>query len=163
MEYILSLGTNMGDRQLNIERCINAINLTPYTDVIKCSDIYETQPVGYLRQQNFYNCVLQVKSCFNEHEMLGVALGIESGFGRERGIADGPRIIDVDILLAEDLKIDSPNLKLPHPRMFERRFVLRPMLDLFPSGEAYGINFKKHLDKIEGQGVKPLKKHIDIA
>lgn len=163
MEYILSLGTNMGDRLQNIEKCINALNLAPYTDVIACSDIYETQPVGYLRQQDFYNCALRVKSCFDAHEMLGLALGIESGMGRERGIADGPRIIDVDLLLAEDLKVDTRNLKLPHPRMLERRFVLRPMLDLFPAGEAYGLNFKKYLDEIEGQRVTPLGKKINIA
>ncbi len=161
MEYLLSLGTNLGDRKENLEKCINAINLTPYTDVVEISKIYETQPVGYMRQNNFYNCVIKVRSCLDAHEILGLALGIESGMGRERGIADGPRNIDIDVLLAEELTLDTPNLKLPHPRMFERRFVLQPLLDLFPSGEVYGINFKQYLDKIEGQKVIPLQIKIN--
>lgn len=154
MEYILSVGTNLGDRKENIERCINSINLLPYTDVVEQSAIYETEPVGYARQENFYNIILKVESIFEPNEMLGACLGIEAGFGRLRTVRFGPRIIDIDIIFAENEKIESRNLIVPHPRYNERRFILEPMLDIFKDGVAYGIDFKKYIDKIDGQEVK---------
>lgn len=99
MRYILSVGTNLGDRKGNIERAVDALNNIPYTDVVSVSSIYETEPVGYARQDDFYNAVLVVTSQFEPHEMLGICLGIESGVGRVRGIKNGPRILDLDIIL----------------------------------------------------------------
>ncbi len=154
MEYVLSMGTNIGDRKQNIEKAIESINSIPYTDVIKCSKIYETEPVGYTRQDDFYNVALLVNSEFEPHEMLGLCLGIEAGFGRKRGIKNGPRILDIDVIFAENEKIDTKNLEVPHPRYNERRFVLEPMLDIFPSGVAFGIDFKQYISKIDGQGVR---------
>ena len=154
MEYVLSMGTNIGDRKQNIEKAIESINSIPYTDVIKCSKIYETEPVGYPRQDDFYNVILLVNSEFEPHEMLGLCLGIEAGFGRKRGIKNGPRILDIDVIFAENEKIDTKNLEIPHPRYNERRFVLEPMLDIFPSGVAFGIDFKQYISKIDGQGVR---------
>lgn len=160
MDYILTIGTNMGDRENNINRAINSINSIPYTDVVKVSSIYETEPVGYARQDNFYNCIVMVESQFEPHEMLGICLGIEAGFGRKRGLRFGPRILDIDIIFAQDKKIDTLNLTVPHPRYHERRFVLQPMLEILDDGTFYGIDFKQHLDKIEGQEVMFVK-HID--
>jgi 2-amino-4-hydroxy-6-hydroxymethyldihydropteridine diphosphokinase len=156
MKYIICVGTNMGDRKQNIEHAVEALNNIPYTDVIKTSSIYETEPVDYLRQENFYNAIFLVKTKFNPNEMLGICLGIESGLGRIRGIKCGPRIIDLDIIFAENLKIDEPNLIVPHPRYHQRRFVLEPMLELFPSGEVFGFDFKKYIDKIDGQQIKKI-------
>lgn len=156
MKYILSIGTNMGDRMANIERAVEAINSIPYTDVEKMSSTYETEPVGYARQQNFYNRVVYVESQFEPNEMLGICLGIEAGFGRERGLRFGPRILDIDIILAENLEINTRNLEVPHPRYHERRFVLEPLLEIFPEGEVFGVNFKKFLSKIEGQEIMKL-------
>ena len=85
--------------------------------------------------------------------MLGICLGIEAGFGRKRGFANGPRILDIDIILAENQRIDTRNLTVPHPRAKERRFVLQPLMDLFPSGNAFGFDFAADLEKIEGQEV----------
>lgn len=161
MKYILGIGTNMGNRKENINKCIEAINLTPYTDVLIRSGIYETEPVGYARQQNFYNCNLLIESELEPHEMLGLCLGIESGFGRKRGIKNGPRILDVDLLLAENYKTHTKNLSVPHPRMFERRFVLQPLLDIFENGIAFGIEFTQYLEKIEGQEVFKIEEKID--
>lgn len=157
MYYVLSVGTNMGDRKKNIENAVNALNNLPYTDVISSSAIYQTEPVGYARQDDFYNAVLLVKSQFNPHEMLGICMGIESGFGRIRGIKDGPRILDLDIIFAQNMLIESDNLTVPHPRYSQRRFVLEPMLDIFTDGIAFGIDFKKYIDDIEGQYVEKIK------
>lgn len=156
MEYILSVGTNLGERKANIEKCIDAVNLLPYTDVIDKSAVYETEPVGYARQENFYNIILKVESIFEPNEMLGACLGIESGFGRKRGIRFGPRIIDIDIIFAEDLKIESRNLIVPHPRYRERRFILEPLLDIFPNGIVYGKDIKPLLDKLTGQKIQKI-------
>lgn len=143
----------MGDRKENIERSIEAINLLPYTDVIRQSSLYETEPVGYARQQNFYNILLVVDSIFEPNEMLGACLGIESGFGRLRTVRFGPRIIDLDIIFAEDQEIESRNLLVPHPRYQERRFILEPLLELFPDGMVYGTDIKPYMDVLEGQEV----------
>lgn len=161
MKYVLCLGTNIGERAENIEKAINAINLLPYTDVLKRSSIYETEPVGYARQQNFYNCVLLVESRFEPHEMLGICLGIEAGFGRKRGFANGPRILDIDVILAENQRIDTRNLTVPHPRARERRFVLAPMLDIFPSGTAFDFEFASYLDNIDGQEIKKIDEPVE--
>lgn len=153
MEYILSVGTNLGDRKENIDRCIDAINLLPYTDVVSQSSVYETEPVGYARQENFYNIILKVDSIFEPHEMLGACLGIESGFGRIRTVRFGPRIIDIDVIFAEDMKIESRNLIVPHPRFRERRFILEPLLELFPDGIVYKTDIKPLIKKLEGQQI----------
>ncbi|MDE5670062.1 MAG: 2-amino-4-hydroxy-6-hydroxymethyldihydropteridine diphosphokinase [Eubacterium sp.] len=161
MRYILGIGTNIGNRKENIEKCIDAINLTPYTDVLIRSGIYETEPVGYARQQNFYNCNVLVESALEPHEMLGMCLGIESGFGRIRAIKNGPRILDLDLLMAEDYKANTKNLTCPHPRMMERRFVLQPLLDIFENGIVFGKDIKPFLDKIDGQDVTKIEEKID--
>ncbi|MGN0524167.1 MAG: 2-amino-4-hydroxy-6-hydroxymethyldihydropteridine diphosphokinase [Eubacterium sp.] len=154
MNYIISVGTNLGNRKNNIEKAINAINNIPYTDVLKVSSIYETEPVGYARQDNFYNAVLVVRSQYEPHEMLGICLGIESGLGRVRTLKNGPRILDLDIIFAENQVIDTKNLSLPHPRYHERRFVLEPLLELYPHGEVFGIEFMHFIDEIEGQYIE---------
>lgn len=156
MEYILSVGTNLGDRKENIEKCIDSINLMPYTDVIAQSAIYETEPVGYARQENFYNIILKVESIFEPHEMLGACLGIEAAFGRQRTVRFGPRILDVDVIFAENEKIESRNLIVPHPRYHERRFVLEPLLDIFPDGIVYDRDIKPFIEKLEGQEIVKL-------
>lgn len=89
--------------------------------------------------------------------MLGACLGIEAGLGRVREIRFGPRIIDVDLLFAEDLKIESKNLTLPHPRYSERRFILEPLLDLFENGIVYGTDIKPFIEKIDGQKIRKVK------
>lgn len=154
MRYVISIGTNIGDKMQNIEKAVEAINSIPYTDVIDSSAVYQTEPVGYARQDDFYNAVLLIDSVLDPHEMLGACLGIEAGFGRIRAIKDGPRILDLDIIFAEGEKINTANLIVPHPRFSERRFVLEPMLDLFPDGTAFGIAFADFIDSIDGQGVQ---------
>lgn len=156
MEYIISIGTNIGDRRANIEKCIECINLLPATKVTGQSAVYETEPVGYENQDNFYNIVLKAESAFEPHEMLGACLGIEAAFGRVRTIRFGPRILDIDIIFAENEVIDSKNLTVPHPRFRERRFVLEPLLDLFENGIVYGVDIKPFIAALEGQEIKRL-------
>jgi 2-amino-4-hydroxy-6-hydroxymethyldihydropteridine diphosphokinase len=152
--YIIGIGTNIGDRKQNISEAVEAFDLVPKTKVLRCSSLYETEPVGYAAQDSFYNACIEIESDLAPGEMLGVCLGIEAGFGRVRTIKNGPRILDLDVILAENETISTPNLTVPHPRFRERRFVLIPLLELFPDGTAYGHNLSKSLLKIKGQGIK---------
>lgn len=156
MEYVLSVGTNIGDRKQNLTKLISALDLIPDTRVVKVSSVYQTAPVGYLDQQDFYNIALVVKSGFNPDQMLGICMGIEAGFGRERGIKNGPRIIDVDLIFAENTVADTPHLVLPHPRYHQRRFVLEPLMELFENGVAYGIDFNDFYENSKNQKVEKI-------
>ncbi len=153
MIYLLSLGTNIGDRAENIQNALDAIGLLPKTKVLRASSLYETEPVGYADQQSFYNIAAEVESAFEPAEMLGACLGIEAALGRVREFKNGPRIIDIDIIFAEDMIINEENLIVPHPRYHERRFVLVPLLELYPDGVIFGINILPFLDKIDGQEI----------
>lgn len=156
MEYVLSVGTNIGDRKQNLTNLINAFDLIPDTRVVRVSSIYSTAPVGYLDQQDFYNLALVVQSDFTPHQMLGICMGIEAGFGRVRQIKNGPRIIDIDMIFAENVCSDTPHLILPHPRYHQRRFVLEPLMELFPQGVAYGIDFNNFYENSKNQSVEKL-------
>lgn len=161
MKYVLGLGTNMGDRLQNLKNGIDALELAPKTVVIKKSAVYETSPVGYARQQDFYNCAVMCESELNPHEMLGVCLGIECGLGRVRNFKNGPRIIDIDLLLAEDKIIRTPNLVVPHPQLKARLFVLLPLLDIFEDGKAYGLDFASFIGDIKDQRINKTKFSLD--
>lgn len=154
MKYIIGIGTNIGNRKDNIERAVEAFKLIPKCEVLRVSKIYETEPIGYFEQDNFYNVCAEIESSLTPNEILGVCLGIEAGFGRVREIKNGPRILDLDVILAETSAVNTANLTVPHPRFSERRFVLIPLLELFPEGKAYGINFSRFLHGIKGQSVK---------
>ena len=160
MRYVLSLGTNIGDRKNNLLSAVKSLELIPETKVLDCSSIYETEPVGYAQQDDFYNIALLLESKFEPNEMIGICMGLESVFNRVREFKNGPRILDVDVIFCEDKKISTKNLTVPHPRYFERRFVLEPMLELFPDGEFFGIGLKKFIDKIDGQNVRVADKLI---
>ncbi len=130
MKAYLGMGTNIGDRIQNLTDAISALNLLPLTKVTDCSNVYETDPVGYAEQDDFLNIVVEVETELNSDNLLGAALGIEAGLGRVRTIKNGPRIIDIDLLLYENEVKSTKTLVLPHPRMMERDFVLKPLLDL---------------------------------
>ena len=126
----LGIGTNIGDRLQNLIDAVNALNLLPLTNVIQVSNVYETDPVGYADQDDFLNIAVSVSTELPSQNLLGAALGIEAGMGRVRTIKNGPRIVDVDLLMYENEEINTNILVLPHPRMLERNFVLKPLLDL---------------------------------
>lgn len=126
----LGIGTNIGDRLKNLINTVNAIRLLPLTKVLEVSNVYETEPVGYDNQNDFLNIVVSVSTELTAENLLGAALGIEAGMGRVRDIKNGPRIIDVDLLMYGDDEYNKKTLVLPHPRMLERNFVLNPLLDL---------------------------------
>ena len=126
----LGIGTNIGDRIQNLIDVVDALNLLPLTKVVEVSNVYETEPVGFADQNDFLNIVISVSTDLTAQNLLGAALGIEAGMGRVRTIKNGPRIIDVDLLMYGNEVYNTKTLVLPHPRMLERNFVLKPLLDL---------------------------------
>ncbi|MEG2016219.1 MAG: 2-amino-4-hydroxy-6-hydroxymethyldihydropteridine diphosphokinase, partial [Oscillospiraceae bacterium] len=104
---VVGLGTNIGDRVDNIKKAVNAISRLPSTKIIGVSNIYETKPVGYLEQDDFLNMNVMVETNLTPTALLGTCLGIESCLGRVRNIKDGPRNIDVDLLIYEGVRMES--------------------------------------------------------
>ncbi len=152
-EAVIAIGTNIGNREENLRRAVDAIRHLPRVTVKKCSSVYETEPVGYDDQANFYNMAVLVETETSPAVLLGECLGIEAAFGRERTIRNGPRILDLDLILYEGFKSESYEMTLPHPRMLERAFVMVPLLELYPSGRAPGVFFGPHLKEIGTEGV----------
>lgn len=136
---VLGLGTNLGDKIHNLSEAVSAISLLPKTRIISKSRVYRTEPVGYRDQYDFLNCCILVETSLSPNALLGACLGIEAAMGRIRLFKNGPRVVDIDLLLYEGFSAASDELTIPHPRMFERAFVICPLIDLFPSGTAFGF------------------------
>jgi 2-amino-4-hydroxy-6-hydroxymethyldihydropteridine diphosphokinase len=129
MGIYLSLGSNIGERAENIARAVAALAALGVR-VVKRSALYETEPVEFLVQDWFLNCVAEVETDLSPGELMRALLQIERGMGRERVVPKGPRIIDMDILLYGARVVRDADLEIPHPRMAERRFVLVPLAEI---------------------------------
>jgi 2-amino-4-hydroxy-6-hydroxymethyldihydropteridine diphosphokinase len=127
----LGIGSNLGDRRKNIRLAIKKINALKDTEVVKVSKIIETKPVGGPRQGKFLNAALKIKTNFGPLTLLKELKKIEKELGRNSdNIRYGPRTIDLDILFYADRIINRKNLKVPHPKMFERQFVIKPLSEV---------------------------------
>jgi 2-amino-4-hydroxy-6-hydroxymethyldihydropteridine diphosphokinase len=127
----LSLGSNIGDREANLREAI--AQLKEVGSVRALSAIYETQPVDVPNQPWFLNCVVELETEKTPRELLTFALSIEAAMGRLRFRDKGPRKIDIDLLLFGDRNVEEANLKIPHPAMHQRRFVLKPLTEIAPN------------------------------
>jgi 2-amino-4-hydroxy-6-hydroxymethyldihydropteridine diphosphokinase len=127
----LGLGSNVGDREANLRAAIARLG-APDLRVLRVSPVYETEPVGYADQRWFWNAVAEAETELFPLQLLARAGQIERALGRRRSIPNGPRTIDIDVLLYGATIMKSPALEIPHPRMTERRFVLAPLADLAP-------------------------------
>jgi 2-amino-4-hydroxy-6-hydroxymethyldihydropteridine diphosphokinase len=129
MRYHISLGSNIGDREQNLAKAIRLLKKKG-VKVLKKSSIYETSPVGEIKQPWFLNQVLEVQVDSEPSAFLRLLLGIETKMGRRRTVAKGPRSIDIDILLAENNIIHNEDLRIPHPELNFRNFVLVPLKEI---------------------------------
>ncbi|MDK2800431.1 MAG: 2-amino-4-hydroxy-6-hydroxymethyldihydropteridine diphosphokinase [Clostridiales bacterium] len=128
----LGIGSNMGDRQANLDAAVDMLRCMEGIEVKAVSPFYHTAPVGYTEQPDFLNGAVEVETILSPHELLKVCQRIEKKLKRVRTIRWGPRTIDVDILLYNHLVMQDENLVIPHPRMHEREFVLKPLNDIAP-------------------------------
>ena len=125
-----SIGSNLGDRAANLREAVTQLGFAGQLRAI--SGFYETQPVDVPDQPWFLNCVMSIITEKTALELLQFALRVEEGMGRLRMTRKGPRNIDIDVLLVGDQVIDELGLKVPHPAMHERRFVLEPLVEIAP-------------------------------
>ena len=127
MRVFVALGSNLGDRQAHLTAALVGL-----PDVVAVSPVYESEPVGGPSQGPFLNAVVELDTDRPPRELLRLAHELEEKAGRTRVERFGPRTLDVDLLLTGDLAIDEPDLVVPHPRMWQRRFVVAPLADLAP-------------------------------
>lgn len=130
MQCYIGIGSNLGDRQGNIEAAIQKLKATKGIEVKKSSNIYETEPVGGPPQSKYCNGVIEIDTELEARQLLVALQKIENQLGRIRTVKNGPRVIDLDILMYGEKKVDEPDLKIPHPRMHEREFVQMPLREL---------------------------------
>jgi 2-amino-4-hydroxy-6-hydroxymethyldihydropteridine diphosphokinase len=133
VEVYLSLGANKGKRTQNIKRAIRELAALPEVQIDTISSLYETAPIGISSQRWFLNIVLRLKTSLPPLTLLESLLDIEKKLGRVRGKKPGDRKIDIDILFYGSQILNFPSLKVPHPSLHQRRFVLEPLQELAPS------------------------------
>jgi 2-amino-4-hydroxy-6-hydroxymethyldihydropteridine diphosphokinase len=154
MRIYLGLGANLGEREANLRRAIEALGERGVT-VAACASLYSTEPRGNEDQPWFLNTVVEVRTELSAHDLLNQCLLIEQEAGRVRDGRKGPRPLDLDILLFKNEILESADLVIPHPRYRERRFVLVPLAELAPhfSDPVCGLTMRQLLDLCQDPGV----------
>jgi 2-amino-4-hydroxy-6-hydroxymethyldihydropteridine diphosphokinase len=134
MRVYIGLGSNLGDRESFIRSAIEALARTPHISVLRRAGLYESEPIGITNQPWFLNTVIELETTLSPQELLALCKGIERSLGRQHQHRErhGPREIDLDILLYDDIAIHEPDLTIPHHELHRRRFVLVPLLELAP-------------------------------
>lgn len=128
----VGLGSNLEDPARQVESALRELDDLPHTRVVKRSSLYRTAPVGYADQPDFVNAVAQLETGLPADRLLDELQALEARHGRVRSFPNAPRTLDLDLLLFGDLVMDSERLTLPHPRMRERDFVMRPLREIAP-------------------------------
>lgn len=129
----IALGSNLDNPRAQVLLAMDTIDQLPGCQVLKRSTLHETAPVGYLDQPNFINAVISIETSLSPHELLHALQNIEQAQGRVRTLKNGPRTIDLDLILYDDLTLHTEELILPHPRMHERDFVMLPLAEIHPN------------------------------
>jgi 2-amino-4-hydroxy-6-hydroxymethyldihydropteridine diphosphokinase len=150
----LGLGTNQGDRLANLQAA--RLALAPSVRLLQASPVYETEPWGFLDQPAFLNQALKAETGLPPLDLLAYLKELELHLGRQPNFRYGPRLIDIDILLYDDLALSLPGLEIPHPRLAERSFVLVPLVDLAPDLRypGNGHTLEELLDRAGRLGVR---------
>ena len=158
---VVSLGSNLGDRRINLQGAVDTLKDTPEVWVTDVSPVYETRPVDSPEgAKNFLNAIVLFDTTLSVHTLLDRAQAIESAYGREREEPNAPRTLDVDLIVVGDRRADDEHLTLPHPRAHERAFVLAPWADVDPDAEIPGAG--RISDLLEKTGREGVNRRDDI-
>ena len=128
----VGIGSNLGEPEGQVRQAFAELDRLPHTRVVKQSSLYRSAPLGYAPQPEFINAVAQLETGLPAERLLAELQQIEARHGRSRSFANAPRTLDLDVLLFGDSELDAPGLRIPHPRMHERAFVLKPLLEIEP-------------------------------
>jgi 2-amino-4-hydroxy-6-hydroxymethyldihydropteridine diphosphokinase len=152
----LGLGTNLGDPGRNLAAALRGLSEAGVIEAV--SSVWASEPVGYRNQPGFWNLAIRLRTGLSATALLTATKRIEADVGRRPTFPQGPRIIDIDILLYGSMVIDEPDLQVPHPRMLKRGFVLRPLLELDPDlvDPRSGERLKERLDTGTFERTEPL-------
>jgi 2-amino-4-hydroxy-6-hydroxymethyldihydropteridine diphosphokinase len=158
MRAFVGLGANLGNPVMQVRAGIAAIAVLPRTRLVARSSLYRTAPIGYLHQPDFVNAVIAVDTGLDAVTLLAALRDTEARHGRARPFPNAPRTLDLDLLLYGEETIATPALVVPHPRMHERAFVLRPLLDLDPQLRVPGLGSGADLlARITDQRIEPVE------
>jgi len=127
---LIALGSNLEDPVSQVRRALDELDTIPESKLLACSSLYRSAPVGKINQPDFINAVVEIETNLSPHGLLKILLEIEQNHGRVRGLPNDPRTLDLDILMYDELVCNEGNLILPHPRMHERAFVLKPLMEI---------------------------------
>jgi 2-amino-4-hydroxy-6-hydroxymethyldihydropteridine diphosphokinase len=130
----------------------------PAVTVAKISSIYQTEPQNFTAQDDFFNCVCEIKTALSPVELLDLCGAIEAKLGRKQAFRYGPRLIDVDILLYDALNLSTAKLSIPHPELVRRNFALTPLREIAPNLAIRGMPLDHWMNLCKGQGVIPIGK-----
>jgi 2-amino-4-hydroxy-6-hydroxymethyldihydropteridine diphosphokinase len=144
----VGIGSNLDDPRTHVLQAFTQLDELPHTRVVKKSSLYRSAPVGYAAQADFGNAVAQLETGLPAERLLGELQEIEARHGRKRSFPNAPRTLDLDLLLYGEAALSLPQLEIPHPRLHERAFVLRPLLEISPELEQ---RYKTFLDATAGQ------------
>lgn len=147
----IGIGSNLDEPRRQVLEAFTELDRLPHTRVVKKSSLYRTAPMGHADQPDFINAVAQVETGLPAERLLAELQEIEQRHGRRRSFPNAPRTLDLDLLLFGNAHLDVPGLEVPHPRMHERAFVLKPLLEIAPD-----LPFEKHLASCKHQEVERL-------
>jgi len=154
----VGVGSNLGEPVRQVEQALTELDGLPHSRVVRRSSLYRSAPLGYAAQPDFVNAVAQLETGMPAERLLGELQAIESRHGRQRSFANAPRTLDLDLLLFEKLQINTPALTVPHPRMHERAFVLKPLLEISPEATIPGIGAAREaLKSVAAQPVERIQ------
>jgi 2-amino-4-hydroxy-6-hydroxymethyldihydropteridine diphosphokinase len=154
----LGFGSNIGDREVYIGRALERLD-SAQLRLVRRSSIYETEPIGFEKQRWFLNCAAEFETTLFPRQLLHRIQRVELELGRRRSIVNGPRTIDIDILLFGESAVKTPDLEIPHARLRERRFVLAPLVELNPElrDPVSRRSLSELLDDVKGQAMRKLQ------
>ena len=157
-EAFLALGGNVGDVRATLDRAVTVLCDGVIVRLVARSSDYRTPPWGVTNQPDFINSVIAVETSLPPHELFARALEIERALGRDRSRESrwGPRPIDIDLLAYDDVTLAAPDLILPHPRLFERGFVLVPLAEIALDRSIAGVRVGDALKRVEVRGIEKL-------
>tara|TARA_B100000686_G_scaffold335400_1_gene403951 strand:- start:2373 stop:2867 length:495 start_codon:yes stop_codon:yes gene_type:complete len=137
-QALIALGSNLENPVSQVRRAFDELAAIPESHLLACSSLYRSEPIGNHDQPDFINAVAQIETALSPHNLLKALLEIEKDHGRVRGLKNDPRTLDLDMLMYDELECNENGLILPHPRMHQRAFVLKPLMEISKNFTIHG-------------------------